>query len=123
MAAAMAKGQQAGRAQIPVQDGKEDTPKPVNQTKPGPNDPKPPVIKPKPGTPTVKVGGASLYKGTFTVQSTTHPLKFTRGHHQYSVFIGPPPMPKDVKLAEGLPRLGDAVHMFDFVADSQPSYY
>jgi hypothetical protein len=81
------------------------------------------AANPQPTPQTVKVGGASLYKGTFTVQSTTHPLKFTRGHHQYSIFIGPPPMPKDVKLAEGLPKLGDAVHMFDFVADSQPSYY
>jgi hypothetical protein len=81
------------------------------------------AANPQPKPQTVKVGSASLYKGTFTVQSTTHPLKYTRGHHQYSIFIRSKPEDTDVKLADGLPRLGDAVHMFDFVADSQPSYY
>jgi hypothetical protein len=73
----------------------------------------------------VQVGKASVYSGTFTVQSSQHPVKYKTGRHQYSIFVGsfPPTEPRPLSEAEGLKRLGDGVHMFDFVADdTQHSY-
>lgn len=68
----------------------------------------------------VKVGTVRVYSGVGQVHAG-HPLKFKSVHHQYSYFTSGVADATHAE-AEGLHRLGDRVHKFDFVGEAKPHY-
>lgn len=72
---------------------------------------------------TVDVGTAQLYIGSFTIHGP-HPLKYSTGQHQYSLFVPGYSgiAPAYISETEGFRRLPDGVHQFDFIRQTKAEY-